>query len=436
MKYIHVFFTMTHLLSSLGTLATAQIYNNNNSATLIPWQPKNTSNVGQSTIVNGTYYLADQTNALIHVIDLASLHQNTTIKGFSGIPTSKGKDSPGSPSPSKRLPGTAGPNGIVVLPDRNEMYVGDGAGIIKVIDLHNNTIIGNISTGGQRRANTMAYSPRSGLVLAVNPLEFPRQIPFVAVIDVASRRVLGNVSLANDASFIGQPAWDNVTDKFYVAIRVTMANPGGEINEIDAASLNVTNITRVSNCHPTSITFGPVQHLFVGCNRDQIPTYGYGFSLVLDMAANGTIVGNTSDVSGVGQVVYNPSMNLYYAATYHDLATTTLTDQSDGNDVANKSRMPEVAIIDAKANTLLQTIPTDNLTAQTVAVDLRTNRMVVPLEKRGIAVYNVEGNSTLPSNASIRENIDVTAVGAGFSAALNVYLAVSIALFWGLLLGC
>ncbi|OKL57065.1 hypothetical protein UA08_07416 [Talaromyces atroroseus] len=410
-----------------------QIYNTN--ATLIPWKAQNSSNVGQSTIVNGTYYLADQINALIHVINLTSCHQNTTITGFSGIPTNKGKGSPGSPSPSRRVPGTAGPNGIVVLPDRDEIYVGDASGVIKVINLHNNSVVANIATGGQRRADTMTYSPQSGLVLAVNPLEYPRQTPFIAVIDVASRRVVGIVSLANDVSFTGQPAWNSVTNKFYVPIRATMANPGGEINEINAASLKVTNVTRVNECHPTDIAFGPSQHLFVGCSHDQIPTYGYGFSLILDMGSNGTMVGNISGLSGVGQVVYSASTNLYYAATYHESsATTTVTDQSDGD--STNSSIPEVAIVDAKRNTLLQTIPTDNETAQTVAVDMRMDQMVVPLENEGIAVFNVGSNSTLPKSDAgsriIRQDIDTAESGVSVATALSLYSTVSIALFWAL----
>lgn len=428
----------THIwtLASLVLLAQAQPYSQN-ATTLLPWQPRNASSVGQSTIFNGTYYLADQTNALIRVINLTSPHQNTTIGGFSGVPiagkggvgafsdsntgTDISTDDSISPSPATAgaSPRTAGPNGILVLPDRNELYVGDAGGTTRVINLHNNSVIGNISTGSQRRADTMAYNPRLGRVLVVNPLEYPRQTPSLSLVDVQSRRVVGNVSLpanttasnGEKATFVGQPAWDNVTDKFYVPVRATRDNPGGEIDEVDASTLNVTNVIGVRDCHPTSIVFGPAQNLFVGCGRDQIRTYGYGFSLILNLTGlsspspshndRATVVGNISDVSGVGQAVYSPSSELYYVASYHNLSIGAVRKRVDGDGNVNvnagsdgknraNSSVHQVAIIDARTRTLLQTIRTDNVTAQTVAVDPHTNQMVVPLQKEGIALFDME----------------------------------------------
>lgn len=42
---------------------------------------------------------------------------------------------------------------MVVLPDRKDMYVGDGDGSVKVIDLITNTTISKIVTGGTKRAD-------------------------------------------------------------------------------------------------------------------------------------------------------------------------------------------------------------------------------------------------------------------------------------------
>lgn len=191
-----------------------------------------------------------------------------------------------------------------------------------------------------------------------------------------------------------------VTDNFYVSIRATEANPGGEIHEIDPQTLEITNVISLASCRPTGIAFGPAQNLFVECSRGQIPTYGYGYSVVLDMASNGSIVGNISGLSGLGQVIHELSLNLYYAAAYRDLAITP-GELRPGQE--RYSPMPRVTIIDASDHTVIQSIRKENITSHTVAVDPKTRQMVMPIKKEGIAVYNIDNNSTLPSRRTARE---------------------------------
>lgn len=432
MKYTRAFFYIsTYLCISVNAL----LYNEN--ATILPWKPHNSSQVGQSLIYNGTYYLADRDNAIIHVIDLANHHQRT-IKGFNGKPAKKGSSTSTTMTTSTTTApatgtstfstsqlayaelspelrdslATAGPNGMILLPDRNELYVADANSTVRVINLKHKKKkkVAKISTRGQLPTEQLAYSPRSGLVMVTNPLEDPEHPSFVSVINATSRRVLGRVEMPHAVGTMQQLTWDSATDKFYVSIRATEVNPGGEIDEIDPLTLKITNVISLKSCSPSGIAFGPNRDLFVGCSYAQIPTYGYGYSVVLDMASNGSVVGNISGVSGVGQAIYDPSANLYYAAAYRDLAITA------GEIGAGEQRYTptsQVAIINASTNSLIQSIQTGNITSHTVAVDPKTKQMVIPIKKQGIAVYNVDKNSTLSSARTAREFLDFPVMATG-----------------------
>ena len=60
--------------------------------------------------------------------------------------------------------------------------------------------------------------------------------------------------------------------------------------------------------------------------------------------------------------------------------------------------MPELAVIDATSNTLMQTWPTDSKLAHSVAVDPKTSQIGVPLPKSGITVYNLTTASSSSSS--------------------------------------
>lgn len=128
----------TTLLFASATSALADSIGAYSAGTTIPWSLQTPSSVDQSNIYNGTYYLADRTNAGVHVVDLSTNTQKIMITGFV---TSVVNGSVSSAS--------SGPSGLVVLADRNEMYVGDGDGTVKVVDLSTNTVIANITTGSK-----------------------------------------------------------------------------------------------------------------------------------------------------------------------------------------------------------------------------------------------------------------------------------------------
>src|ERR1700733_12872155 len=108
----------TSLLCCIGTViaaVNAQTYVLN---AIIPWKPKAPSSVDQSTIYNDTYYLSDRTNGGVQVISLTNDSQITIVKGFTTTIVN-----------SSVAKTESGPNGLRVIPDRNELYAADAHGI-------------------------------------------------------------------------------------------------------------------------------------------------------------------------------------------------------------------------------------------------------------------------------------------------------------------
>lgn len=338
----------------------------------IPWAPLNTTSVDQSTIYNGTYYLSDRVNNGVHVVNLSKDKQSTVVTGFQGLSVVNGKNNYA----------ISGPNGLLVLPDRNELYVGDGDGTVKIIDLFTNSVVANISTGSKTRADEMAYDSKTGTVLVTLPNNSP---PGVAIISAAHKQVTGTVTFLN-ASGLEQPTFNSADGLFYVSVPSTGANPGGEIAAVDASAKKITRTLPLHQCVPAGIVFGPGQQLFVSCSQDQILTFGVAFSQVMDVAS-GSIIANISGVAGADQVAYDPHAKLYFAAAYQNLQGASKTG----------APMPQLVVIDAQTKTVLQTWTTDNVTAHSVAVDPVTDQCVVPLKKYGIAVYNLTSTATSTS---------------------------------------
>lgn len=216
--------------------------------------------------------------------------------------------------------------------------------------------------------------------------------------------MLGRI-VFNNASGLEQPAWNPASGRFYISVPSTGANPGGEIAEIDVTSLTISRVLPLPECIPAGIVFGPGQNLFVGCSQDQILTYGTAFSPVIDVAT-GRIIANISGLSGIDQVAYDPAAMLYYASAYQNLAGGSKSG----------TPTPQLGIVDARSNTLLQTLTTDNVTAHSVAVDPKTNQVIVPLAKDGIAVYSPAANSTGGSQSG---NGTATATQSGAAKQTN-----------------
>jgi DNA-binding beta-propeller fold protein YncE len=331
----------------------------------VPWAPGTPSSTDQSAIYNGTYYLSDRTNKGVHVISLANKTQTGFIGGFvTGLVN-------GTLSSS-----ISGPDGIILLANRNEMYVGDGDGTVKVINLFTNTIVANISTGSKKRADEFAYNPSTQTVVVTNANESP---PLVNILDAATHSVIGNISFPG-ASGLEQPAFNPGDSQFYVSVPETTGAPGGAIQLINVVkgSLSIAKTLPIPSCAPAGIVFGPSDQVFIGCSGSQVSSFGYAASYIMDVTT-GSIIANISGITGSDQVTYSAKTGYYYASAYLNTVNGVPT--------------PILAVIAANG-TVLQKITTDNVTAHAVSVDPSTGNVVVPVKAKGIQIYALGGAST------------------------------------------
>ena len=362
----------TSLLCSAGSLVAAVYAQTYTLNATIPWKPKAPVSVDQSVIYNGTYYLSDRSNAGVQVITLANDTQATIIGGFT---TTIVNDT--------LVKSKSGPSGLILLPDRNELYAGDDHGVVKVIDLFSNKVIANISTGSIMRADEFAYDPTTSTVVVANPDE---DTPYVSIINSTTQTVLGKVLFPN-ATGLEQPAFNPTDSKFYIAVDSTPTDPGGSIAILDLSdpsNFTISSAIPIPQCIPGGIAFGAKNQLFVSCSGSQFSTFGFEASYIMDVTT-GAIKANISGVSGVDQVVYSAVTTYFYASAYQDEAS-------------NGSPAPFMFIIAANG-TIVQKITTDNVTAHAVAVDDGTGAMVVPIQSKGVLVYDLKAG-TSSANAS------------------------------------
>jgi hypothetical protein len=373
----------TAILLSCALGVYADLYNL--SAT-IPWSPKAPSSVDQSVIYNSTYYLSDRSNAGIHVVSLSNNTQTSLITGFvTGLTN------------GTLTPAISGPNGLVVLPNRNEIYVGDGDGTIKVVDLFTNSVVANISTGSKKRADEFAYDPLTSTIIVTNPNETP---PFVSVIDASTRKVTGKVTF-NGAGGLEQPRFNPNTSTFYVSVPDITGNDGGAVISISLGNYSVARTIPTPQCDNAGIAFGANNQLLVSCSSTQITDFGFEASYIIDINS-GALLHNITGVSGVDQVAYSATTGYFYASAY----------QYEEKGVS----MPFVAVI-ASNGTVLQKITTDNVTAHSVAVDEKTGSFLVPVKAKGILLYSLTSSSTSGGASSTSSGGAASSTAASSGAA-------------------
>src|SRR5207244_1659496 len=104
-----------------------------------------------------TYYLADRSNKAVDIFDASSNTFETRLTGSPAFVGNTGN------------PDTSGPNGVVVVHDRDELWVGDGMSRVQVFDLRTNSWVATIPTGtGPTRADEIAYDQKDKLILIAN----------------------------------------------------------------------------------------------------------------------------------------------------------------------------------------------------------------------------------------------------------------------------
>jgi hypothetical protein len=346
---------------------------------------------------NGLYYLADRSNRAIDIIDTTGNN-----KGICG-PTDTGPDTLcgqiGGPAVNfvgyTGSTATSGPDGVVAsFPC---VFAGDGNS--RVVAFNWNIGVTNVaatlSTGGTTRVDEMAFDPKDNVLMVANNAETP---PFATLITVSKSTCamsnpikvsfatlptatnvaspVPNPSATNGAE---QPAWEPVTQRFYIAIPEVNGNggtgPNGGLAQVNPLTGKIEAFFQINFCQPAGTAAGPQGDVLVGCNtvfdltgkaclqvaatpagqpniiRQAICTGTSGAQVVICNPGRGCSPSNGSivSISGAGgddEVWFNSGDNNYYIAQQNNPVGASLAVVASG------------ASTTAPPNTLVQVVPT------------------------------------------------------------------------------
>ena len=318
--------------------------------------------------VAGRYYLADRGTTSIDVIDtkhlryLYSIPLNAAGNGVVAIPNPHDDD--------PHNPETAG-----------ELWVGDSASNVEVIDLKTQSVVASISTGGVARADELAYDPLDHIVLIANDRETTCVMgvctgpaPFITFISVENRTVEGQIFYPNVVfgatptnHGIEQPVWNAKTQMFYLALPGTAENPAGEVDEIDPAGQLIRRVFPTT-CSPAGLAVVPRQRLVTSCGD------------VIDIAS-GNVLTTVANV-GADEIWFNSGEEYVYFGGFQGINVPVL-DTADNTVVATLV----VGVINP-------TPPPPFLqSTHSVAADSENNIVFVPVTNAGVKVYTARRRS-------------------------------------------
>jgi hypothetical protein len=272
-------------------------------------------------------------------IDVVDTQQNKLLYT---IPTSAAEIGFTGPSPAGAPCNMGGPDGVVAIPQLNQLYVGDGDSTVKVVDLGAKAVVGIISTGGKCRADELAYDPLDHIIMITNPNDNP---PFVTFISTDSQTVLGKITYPTTQSGLEQPVWNPQTYRFDISVPATGLNLGS-VDEIDPMTMQITNSFKIT-CSPAGLAIGPNQRTMTSCGIAVDGRVGNVLAL---------ITGPSGD-----EIWYNSGDNKYYfgAAT--------------------------VGVVDGETNQFLGFVTDSG--GHSIAVDPNNNNIYVPVTGVGIKVF-------------------------------------------------
>ena len=323
----------------------------------LPGRPLEQFDVSWVDPTSGRYYLSDGSNAGVDVIDTRTDRFVERIGGFVGV--------------GAKTHDEGGPNGVVAIPELNELWVGDGDSQVRVV----NTAAGpaliadTVRTGGKMRADELSYDPDDGLILVANDADDPA---FVSFISTRSRRLLGRLALPEAAHGLEQSVWDGPTRSFSLAVPVVSgvgvqlqslaAGKGlkGEILRIDPRTMAITGRIVTQGCINTGLAHGPGTRLLLGCHQSDV-------TQVLDLGSRR--IARIDAVGGADEVAYDPGRRRYYVAAAHNHAG------------------PVLGVIEADTNRWLQNLQTTPK-AHSVAADPASGHILVALPPNTLAFDN------------------------------------------------
>ena len=345
----------------------------------------------------GRYYIADRTNKSVDAFEtghdgLIAVITGTGDKAFHGV------DASGSPDKS-------GPNGVVGIPGKNIVYVGDVASV-KVVDTSSNTVTMNIpvpnpALGGPSpyRADEGCYDPDDNLVMFAHPADLDATVngnpaPIATWISTTSNTIVAQFQYLGDPNEAGleQCAYDSGTKSFYLNNDGTTANPEGQVDVFTAASVKAGTPIQISKsyplgkCNPAGLALGPGTDMMVTC----VPDPGLPIKSLILNRTNGATVASVA-VGGADQIAYDSVSNRYF------LSMRYWVDTGISNGPVNTTATPAnpaLGIVDAATHLVVAKLPAGN-NAHSLAVDGPNHKVYVPhnagkgaFASPGISVYS------------------------------------------------
>jgi hypothetical protein len=317
----------------------------------------------------GLFFLADRSNAALDVIDTKT---DTLFGQIGGAAFGFAGDT--------GTTATSGPNGVATgaptLP--NCIFATDGPSRVVSINSSVSFVqpVSSVNTGGQFRADELAFDPADRLILAINNADTPA---FGTLINVSSNCGLsiktkivftGGVPATNGAE---QPVWvGGSTQRFFVSIP-EVSGPGNGTGPTGAvAQININGVAEktylINFCQPAGLTVGPNGDLLVGCNS-VFDTSGNKCSAVVPSPnPPGTPAGAPATCTGIGfpqSAICNPGKG----CTGNSLVSVpgvgggdeVWFNSGDGNyyvTAGNDPVGPVFGVIASVSNVLTQLVPT------------------------------------------------------------------------------
>lgn len=312
----------------------------------IPGKPLNNFDVGFVDPSSNRYYLSDRANKSIDVIDLATGKFLYRLDGFTG--------GAGDKALAKTVTSDSiGPNGVLVIPEKKQVWAGNGLSDARVFDTSTNppTLIADINTGGKHRVDEMDYDPKENVVVVTNDTDSPPFLTFIS--NEPGFPVVGKVEFPDATDGIEQPRYNSITGMIYQSMPSykTPKSVGG-FAVIDPVKRVIDHMILVDGCSPAGNVQGPGNAELMGC---QDP----GKTVIVDVVT-GHVIKTITQVGGMDEAWYDPKSSAYYLSA---------RDNPSG---------PVLGVINASTNDWVVNVPTAK-NSHSVAVDPATGMVYVPM---------------------------------------------------------
>ena len=393
-------------------------------AVQIPNNPLRSFDISWVNPKRAEMYFADRSNNAIEVIDTETLTWKRRLGGFVGVVLNGAGTAVNN--------NVSGPDGVVS--HGRWLYAGDGNSTLKVFDLDAPppaAMKASISTGGTTRLDEMALTSNGRLLLAANNAEDP---PFATLFNANGNNSHNHVSIITkitvDPSIVPagaglsleQPTWDPKTKRYYTSMPIIANNPpgcnygqlsgaitcdGGVLvtdpktltapNAVQGAFNATTNtgVVKLHACGPNGSTVGLDDNILLGCTPQNNP------SNVIQLVINAMSKAQTpiANITGSDEVWFNKGDGRYYTGASRNCKVFPITVPCP----AASQQQAVLGVIDAKTNTLIETVPQGS-GSHSVAADSKRNLIFVP--------------QVAPS-AVVGSGGDTTTVGASLCGSTN-----------------